>query len=116
MTREETTEQKQDARAANLPAQPMLACDRTGQRVNANLVGRLKERLRIQPFVKQEFRRASCVADEIVLRATRLHDRVAYFRVEGGFGRIGKRGDVQAATDPNPAFHSGTPAIAGELE
>src|SRR6202043_1683768 len=89
MTREETAEQKQDARAANLPAQPMLACDRAGQRINANLISRRKERLGIEPFVKQKCGRAGCVTDEIVLRAIGLRDRVAYFRVQRGFGRIG---------------------------
>src|SRR6266446_5680913 len=52
MTREEPTEQKQDAHAANLPAQPLLARIGIGQRVNANFVGWRKERTWIEALVK----------------------------------------------------------------
>ena len=52
MASDKADEQEQCARAANLPAQPMLPGDRTGQRIKANFVRGGKERVRIESLIK----------------------------------------------------------------
>src|SRR5882724_5246810 len=74
----EPTEQKQRARAANLPAEPMEPSHRISERVNANFVRRWEERIRIESPVKQELRRTVYGDGKVVLRRSGIHDRFCY--------------------------------------
>src|SRR5438128_2624289 len=67
MAGHEAAEQKQCARASNLPAQPMQLRDRIGEWVNINFIRRRKERLRIASLIKQELRRTVYDDGKVVL-------------------------------------------------
>ena len=77
MTGDNTAEQKQSTRATDAPAQPAQLRDPIGQWINANFVGRRKDRIRVEPFVKEQMRRSIDANVEVVLGAVAIPEHIA---------------------------------------
>ena len=75
MARDKPAEQKKNACAADPPAQPSQLRDPIGQRENADLVSRRKNRSRIEFLVKKQMRRGIDADGEVALPALIARDR-----------------------------------------
>ena len=113
---DKANEQKQHTRDDDLPTQPMLPRDRIGERINANFVSGRKERLRIEPFIKQEMRRVVHAHNKIALRTIESRDRLRYFGSESCLRGFRKRWQVKPASHPDPTFHPLIAPLTRKLE
>src|SRR5438067_5137435 len=110
---QQPAEQKQRARAANLPTNSMQLRHRIGERVNANLVRRREERIWIESLIEQKVRRSVYCDGKVVLSRSGIRECFCYFPAQSSLPGFRKQWQMQVAVYPNAILNFRTRALPG---